>query len=81
MVVKCGRREFTLDKTDEILYNGACYQIVTQTYNQGFSEYYPIIAKVRAEKMIKDGILILERTEGNDYVKNLEYYRLNLSVE
>jgi hypothetical protein len=59
MIIKCGRREFNLNKDDVIFDNGACYQIKTRTYSEGFFKHYPVIASSKAKKMIKEGNLIL----------------------
>jgi hypothetical protein len=66
MIIKCGRREFDLNENDVIFDNGACFQITSQTYREGWTEYYPKIANAKAKKMIKDGELVLIK-------ENLEY--------
>jgi len=76
MIVKCGRREFNLGENDEIMYNGVCYQIITKKYSKGFNKYIPKIAKNKAEKMIKDGVLIYDRTETRINME-LKYYKIN----
>ena len=82
MIVKCRRREFVLDETDKIMYNGACYQIITKRYGQGFDQAIPVIAKAKAKKMIKEGSLVLDRVEKNTYLKNnLEYYKIGYKMD
>lgn len=57
MIVKCGRDEFELNKEDIIMYNGACYQIITRKKYSGYNFIPPTIAKNKAIKLIKDGLL------------------------
>jgi hypothetical protein len=61
MLVKCGREEFDLTKDDEIMYNGACYQVITRTSGFGWNKSTPVLAKGKAEKLIKDGLLVFDR--------------------
>jgi hypothetical protein len=56
--VKAGRHEFELTEKDEIMYNGACYQIITRSVGLGWKSSIPVIAKARAEKLIKEGKLV-----------------------
>ncbi len=60
MLVKCGRDEIDLNENDEIMFNGAWYQIITRKVGFGWNEKTPIIAKAKAEKMIKDGLLVFD---------------------
>lgn len=55
MVIKCGRREFTVTEKDLILDNGACYQLITQHYFDGFSRLMPEVAKSTFNKLLKSG--------------------------
>jgi hypothetical protein len=61
--VKAGREEFELNKNDEIMYNGACYQIITRLTGYGWNSSIPVIAKARAEKLIKEGKLVFNHHE------------------
>jgi hypothetical protein len=66
MKIKCNREEFDLNNNDVIFYNGACYQLTTRIVRKGWSEYYPVVSKVLAKKLIKNGNLVLVN-------QNLEY--------
>ena len=55
MVIKCGRREFIVTKKDLILDNGACYQLITQRYFDGFGQLIPQVAKSTFNKLLKSG--------------------------
>lgn len=69
MIIKCGRKEFDLTTKDQIMYNGHCYQIITRLTSGGWSGHSPIIAKTRAEKLIKDGKLVFShKWENNIHV-------------
>lgn len=60
MKIKCGRQEFDLTKNDVILDNGACFQIMTRKVFKGWSDYPPVVSKVLARKLIKNGDLVLK---------------------
>lgn len=55
--LKIGHMEFTVSGKDRILFNGACYILVTQTYRSGWSRVNPTLSKVKCKKWIKQGIL------------------------
>lgn len=57
MIVKCGKIEYELNGKDIVMYNGACYQIITRKVGYGWNSSSPIIAKSKAIKLIKDGLL------------------------
>lgn len=71
MIVKCGRREFRLDESDEIMYNGASYIILTKSYSDGFGKYSPKIAKARARKMIKNGEMVFKEKRKGDFTNSI----------
>jgi len=56
--IKAGRKEYDLTKDDNIMYNGHCYQIITRLSGYGWDATTPIIAKAKAEKLIKEGKLV-----------------------
>ena len=58
MLIKAGRKEYDLTKDDNIMYNGSCYQIITRLTENGWDGRTPVIAKARAEKLIKEGKLV-----------------------
>ena len=59
MIIKCGRREYTLDGHDRIMYNGHCYQIITQRVGSSWkNNYSPKIAEARFKKLLKDGYIV-----------------------
>jgi hypothetical protein len=75
MIVKCGRVEFELNHQDMIMYNGACYQLVTRKVGSGWNAIHPILAKSKAEKLIKSGQLVSCAKAVKSGI-NLEYYNI-----
>ena len=55
MEIKCGRRTFTVTEKDRILDNGACYQLITQRYFDGWHKAVPLVAKTTFKKLLKEG--------------------------
>jgi len=55
--LKIGHREFTISEKDRILFNGAVYVLVTQTYHSGWDRVNPTVSKAKCNKWIKQGIL------------------------
>lgn len=77
MLIRCRNRDIFIDSNDEILYNGACYQITTKPYSKNFYDYLPVIALSKAEKLIKEGILVIKRTEKSGFGNSkLVYYKI-----
>lgn len=58
MLIKCGRKECELSNQDVVMWNGAIYQVITKRNFGSWHSDTPIIARAKAEKMIKEGILI-----------------------
>lgn len=59
MKIKINRREFDISNKDIVFDNGACYQLITQTYFKDWSNIHPTISKSQFEKLLKDGLLVL----------------------
>ncbi len=82
MIVKCNgiqvEREITV--SDVIMYNGKCYQIITQKIDDGclMGPYSPVIMAGEAKKLIEDGMLILVATRKEPIFKEitLDFYML-----
>lgn len=87
MDIVASRKHFDVTNKDLVMFNGACYQLTTKRYlkyddaNHLFSRYRtPIIPNSRAEKWIKQGVLVLEKVTGNAENRNeIKYYRFNIS--
>ena len=72
MIIKCGRREFEVTREDRILDNGSCYQLITQTYIEGFSKQYPIVSKTMFKNLFKNGEIIKSVEKYKDSLSNKE---------
>ncbi len=59
MEIKCNGRAFTVTAKDRILDNGACYQLITQTYYKGFEKLTPIVSKTLFNRLLKSGAIQL----------------------
>ena len=57
MKIKFGRNVLEISARDAVLFNGACYQIVTKEVGGGWHGYPPIVSKKQAQEFIKKGIL------------------------
>lgn len=51
--VKSGKRIFFCDSKDEIMWNGACYQLITQHYLKNWSYLIPLISKSEFNRLQK----------------------------
>jgi len=75
MIVKCGRKEYDLTEKDRILWNGACYMIMSIVYFEGFYRQTPMLANYKAKNLIKEGKLV--ETKGNTLdLKDYKWYKI-----
>jgi len=65
MKIKCGKRTFEVTEKDRILHNGATYQLITQTYFDGWFEVFPTVAKSTFKKLLKEGKIRLSAKQYN----------------
>lgn len=60
--IKIGRRFYTITEEDRVLFNGASFQLITQSYIQHFSKgwekRHPTISKLKCNQWIKQGLLV-----------------------
>lgn len=78
--LKLGRRTYTITENDRILFNGNCYQLVTQTSGTSWNSTTPTLAKTKAEKYIKQGYLV-EGSKTQSYGVPMIYYRFTGNPE
>lgn len=78
--LKIGRRTYTITENDRILFNGNCYQLVTQNYGTSWNNTTPTLAKTKAEKFIKQGYLA-EGSKTQSYGVPMVYYRFTGNPE
>jgi len=77
MKIKCGRVEYELNENDIVMYNGACYQLITRRVWKGFNQTVPIISKSKAIKLIKDGLLKEKKLDNPPHEsKSIIYYSI-----
>lgn len=55
--VKAGRKTFECDSSDEIMFNGACYILITKKIFVQWSEVSPTISKTEFNRLKKLGVL------------------------
>lgn len=72
--LKLGRSIYTITENDRILFNGNCYQLVTQSTRSGWYATSPKLTKTKAEKYIKQGYLA-EGSKTQSYGVPMVYYR------
>lgn len=81
--LKIGRRVFDITEKDIVMFNGACWQLITQTIHSGWNNYYPTVSKTLCEKLLKKNILILvkkerEYTTESGKQMGLYYYKFDM---
>lgn len=72
--LKVGRRTYTITESDQVLFNGKCYLLVTQKYQSGWNKVTPTLAKAKAEKYIKQEYLV-ESSRTKSHGLPMVYYR------
>lgn len=77
MKIKCGRKEFELNEKDLIMDNGACYQLITRRIGIGYESKVPMLAKGKANQLIKEGKLKEVKLENPPFKGGgLKYYSI-----
>ena len=66
-----------------VMFNGACWQLITRKVFDGWYEYSPTISKTLCQKLLKKDILILVKKEkeyvtANGQQMGLYYYRFDM---
>ena len=56
--VKMNRKDYVITENDRIIFNGACYILISQKTRCGYGYSEPTVPKKYAEKWIKDDILV-----------------------
>lgn len=81
--LKINRKLFDINDKDIVLFNGACWQLITRLIFSGWHSYYPTMSKLMCEKFVKKGILIMFKKTG-EYLTvdgrqmGLYYYRFDM---
>lgn len=77
MDIKCGATTVPVDENDEVMFNGGCYQIVTKNIGTTCTRITPIISKITAKKLIREGVLLFDRKSFVD-VSEVAIYKFNI---
>ena len=78
MDLKCGRTTYTLTDNDIIMYNGTNYKLITRHIGSPFDNIHPVVAKPKATKLIKDGLLQAVKLDNPPYKSDkLVYYKIS----
>lgn len=81
--LKIGRDIFNITERDVMLFNGACWQLISQKTHKGWQDYFPQASKTMCEKFVKKGILVMYKME-REYITQdgkqmgLHYYKFNM---
>ena len=51
------RQKFICTNKDKIMFNGNCYQLITQSFHKEWSYITPIISKTEFNRLMKMGVL------------------------
>ena len=81
--LKIGRNTFEINEKDVVLFNGACWQLITQKVYRDWHYYSPTMSKTLCAKLLKKNVLILVKKE-NEFVTSdgkqigLYYYKFDV---
>lgn len=83
-VLKVGRHLYDINENDVVMFNGACWQLITRSIFSGWHSYPPTVSKVICEKFVKKGILVLykkerEYTTAEGKQMGLYYYKFDIN--
>lgn len=81
--LKLGRNIFDITDRDVVLFNGVCWQLISQEIYKGYHTCSPSISKIMCEKFVKKGILIMYKKEKEYLTKDnkqmgLYYYKFDM---
>ena len=80
MKIKCGRKEFEVNENDVLLFNGACWQLLTKEVRRGYDFITPTVSTTLCNKLLKEKKIYMFRRE-REYITSdgkqmgLYYYR------
>lgn len=57
VTLKAGRKTFECNSSDKIMFNGACYILITKKVWAGWNEENPTISKTEFNRLKKLGVL------------------------
>ena len=62
--LKVGREIYNINKNDIVLFNGACWQLITRKVFRDWHEYSPTMSKTLCKKLLNKNVLVLTKKEG-----------------
>ena len=82
--LKFGRNVFDITDKDVVMFNGACWQLISQKIFDGWYDYHPKVSKTMCEKFVKKGILVMYRKEQEYLTQDgkqmgLYYYKFDMA--
>ena len=82
--LKFGRNVFDITDKDVVMFNGACWQLISQKIFDGWYYYYPKVSKTMCEKFVKKGILVMYKKEQEYLTQDgrqmgLYYYKFDMT--
>lgn len=81
--LKIGRNTFEISEKDVVLFNGACWQLITQKVFRDWHYHFPTMSKALCDKLLKKNVLNLVKKE-NEYMTSdgermgLYYYKFDV---
>lgn len=81
--LKVGRNVFDINENDVVLFNGACWMLITRKLRKEWHDYSPTVSKVLCEKFVKKNILVMFKKEREYIASNgeqmgLYYYKFDI---
>lgn len=82
--LKFGRNVFNITDEDVVMFNGACWQLISQKIFDGWYDYHPKVSKTMCEKFVKKGILVMYKKEQEYLTQDgrqmgLYYYKFDMA--
>lgn len=78
VTVKASRHTFECDSSDKIMFNGACYILITKKIWADWSEVSPTVSKTEFNRLKKLGILSEPHLKKGFFGTNVQIYNFKL---
>lgn len=81
--LKVGRNVFDINENDVVLFNGACWMLLTRKIGKEWHYYNPTVSKALCQKLLKKDILVMFKKE-REYLTSdgkqmgLYYYKFDM---
>ena len=67
------RQKFMCSSKDKIMYNGKCYQLITQSFHKDWADLTPTISRTEFNRLMKMGVLGEPYKQKRMYVEVIIY--------